>query len=244
MNDEERLLSEKYSGVKTSEFDADCIRLKNGEPLAYVIGWSPFLDCRIYLDSRPLIPRPETEFWVEEALKEMQQREGVRVLDLFAGSGAVGVAILKHAPRAHVDFGEIDPHHLPTIEKNLTENGIDSNRAHFIETDVWSAIHGTYDFILANPPYIAKEKIGRVQDSVLSHEPHLALFAEDEGFRLIHETLREARAHLTPGGRLFIEHEPEQADRLVSSGIEVGLTVENRKDQYGVLRYSTLSFVA
>lgn len=244
MNDDDRLLSEKYNGVRTPDFDADCMRLKRGEPLAYVIGWTPFLDCRIYLDSRPLIPRPETEFWIEEALTEIQKKEAPRVLDLFAGSGAIGVAVLAHVPDARVDFGEIDSAHLPTIEKNITENGIEIGRARIIETDVWSNIKDTYDFILTNPPYIAKERVGRVQDSVLAHEPHLALFADNEGFRFIEETLSEARAHLTPLGLLFVEHEPEHAERILSLGKESGFSVVNKKDQYGVLRYSVLSPVA
>lgn len=244
MNDEERLLAEKYSGVKTPEFGADCIRLKRGEPLAYVIGWTPFLDCRIYLDSHPLIPRPETEFWVEEAIKEIQKKAAATVLDLFAGSGAVGVAVLKHATDARVDFGEIDPVHLKTIQRNVEENSITTNRVRIIETDVWSNIRDRYDFILANPPYIARERTERVQSSVLAHEPHLALFADDQGFRFIEETIAEAQQHLSPGGRVWIEHEPEQAGRVRASGEAAGFMVENKKDQYGVLRYSTLSLVA
>ncbi|MBY0538894.1 peptide chain release factor N(5)-glutamine methyltransferase [Patescibacteria group bacterium] len=247
MTDEERLLREKYNEVETSEFFTDCVRLKNGEPLAYVIGWVPFLDCRIYLDSHPLIPRPETEFWVEDALAVIQQKEKAKVLDLFAGSGAIGVAVLKHAPHAHVDFGEIDPAHIPTIQKNIdtwSTYEVDHARARVIETDVWSNIKDSYDFILTNPPYIAKELRGRVQNSVLLHEPHTALFADDNGFHFIEETIAEAKAHLSPAGVLWIEHEPEQAERLRSMGTEAGFTVQNKSDQYGVLRYSVLSIVA
>jgi release factor glutamine methyltransferase len=244
MNDEDRLLSEKYKGEKTAEFEADCVRLNNGEPLAYVIGWIPFLDCRIYLDSRPLIPRPETEFWVEEALKDIQHIQDAHILDLFAGSGAVGVAVLKHTPSAHVDFGEIEHAHLATIQKNILENGIDTKRAQTMETDVWSNIHGVYDFVLANPPYISKDILERVEDSVLEHEPHSALFANDKGFHLIEETIAETKTHLSPRGKLWIEHEPEQAERLLFLGEQAGFRVENKKDQYGVLRYSTLSHVS
>ena len=128
MNQEKTwLLAEKYGGVEGEAFHTDCRRLEAGEPLAYIIGWTPFLDCRIYLDSKPLIPRPETEYWTERVIKALQ---GVataapsprRVLDLGAGSGAIGVAIAKALPTALVTFADIDPAHLPTIECNLSQN--------------------------------------------------------------------------------------------------------------------------
>ncbi|MFN3187992.1 MAG: N5-glutamine methyltransferase family protein [Candidatus Paceibacteria bacterium] len=129
------LLKEKYDGVESEAFMADCQRLAVGEPLGYVIGYVPFLDCEIWLDSCPLIPRAETEFWVEKAISSIKTRaEGspsplseeepfaLRVLDLCAGSGAIGVAVVKAVPEAHVTFAEIDEAHLPTIQKNLNYN--------------------------------------------------------------------------------------------------------------------------
>ena len=71
MKDEEWLLEEKYGGKKTEEFEADRCRLARGEPVAYVIGWQPFLGLKIFLDSRPLIPRPETEWWTEQLLSSV-----------------------------------------------------------------------------------------------------------------------------------------------------------------------------
>ena len=96
------LLKEKYHGEKTDGFFADCKRLALGEPLAYLIGWTPFLNTKIWLDSHPLIPRPETEFWVERAITSMRENaqdtlgflaEPAKVLDLCAGSGCIGVAM-------------------------------------------------------------------------------------------------------------------------------------------------------
>jgi release factor glutamine methyltransferase len=212
--------------------------------LAYVIGWTPFLDCRIYLDSHPLIPRPETEYWVEQSLPLIRSIANPRVLDLFSGSGAIGVAVLSHLADARVDFGELNLFHLQVITKNIRENNIAYGRAKVIQTDVWSAITEKYDIVLANPPYISRERTGRVQDSVLDHEPHDALFAEDGGFALIERTVREARAHLSATGHLFIEHEPEQAERLLATAKLAGFMAENRKDQYGTIRFSVLSPVA
>ncbi|MCR4276101.1 MAG: peptide chain release factor N(5)-glutamine methyltransferase [Candidatus Parcubacteria bacterium] len=138
--DEKWLLEEKYSGIETPEYEADKKRLASGEPLAYVIGWQPFLGLKIYLDSKPLIPRPETEWWTEELVAVMKKvwpsvakgpedflKDGneFRFLDLCAGSGAIGCAALAKLPDAQVYFGEIDPAFEATILKNIRENKLD-----------------------------------------------------------------------------------------------------------------------
>ena len=92
------LLKEKYNGIKDPSFYKDCQRLKDGEPLGYVIGQVPFLNTIIHLDSKPLIPRVETEYWVERAIEVIVKQASsvekpLRVLDLCAGSGCIGVAV-------------------------------------------------------------------------------------------------------------------------------------------------------
>lgn len=214
------------------------------EPEAYRIGHVPFLGATIFLDSRPLIPRTETEWWVEQVVGRMSQlvEREIQVLDLFSGSGCVGVAILKQVPHAHVTFGELEARHLPTIEKNIRENGIDPSRTRVVRTDVWTAIEvgPRYDFILANPPYLAESRVERVEESVLQHEPRTALFAEDDGFALIDATIAGLPTHLSPGGQSWIEHEPEHAPRILESATRLGLSAASHKDQYGVIRYSVI----
>ena len=144
--EEQWLLKEKYSGVESDAFKTDCERLACGEPLAYLIGHSPFLDTTIYLDSRPLIPRPETEFWTEKVITELKelvfrgQTPKLNVLDLCAGSGCIGVAIAKAVPNAHVDFVEIDEKHHPTIQKNIKENGIETKRIRIFGGDLFENV--------------------------------------------------------------------------------------------------------
>jgi release factor glutamine methyltransferase len=123
------LLNDKYHGIESEVFHADVKRLESGVPLAYLIGWAT-VSCgtKIYLDSRPLIPRPETEYWAKFAIDEIQKCKHPRVLDLCAGSGCIGVAVLKAVPDSMVDFVEIDESHHETILKNVRENGIDENR--------------------------------------------------------------------------------------------------------------------
>ncbi|MFM2340312.1 MAG: peptide chain release factor N(5)-glutamine methyltransferase [Candidatus Parcubacteria bacterium] len=250
----EWLLREKYNGEKSEAFFADCARLEAGEPLAYIIGSIPFLDATIHLDSHPLIPRPETEYWVEKAITIIKNfsrravlREGppfgmIRVLDLCAGSGAIGVAVAKAIPGASVTFAEIDPTHLPTIKKNLTENTTiySSIKYPTVESDLFANIDGTFDFILTNPPYIDKAA-DTVEESVALHEPHLGLFGGADGMEIIERIMAGARASLAPQGQLWIEHEPFQCEAIAALAIAHQFSVTHHCDQYDTYRYSILT---
>lgn len=247
MNQEEQwLLSEKYNGQKTEGFLSDCKRLSDGEPLAYIIGSIPFLDCIIFLDSHPLIPRPETEFWtkhlIDEIVKVNTSPEPISVLDLCAGSGASGVAVAQSTANTLVDFGEIDALHLPTILHNLTHNNINPDRCNILQSDLFSKIEKKYHYILSNPPYI-DPAIDRAETSVKLHEPHLALYGGIEGMELIRQIISEAPTHLHSNGQLWIEHEPEQSKAIQILGTKHGFEVVTHPDQYEVERYSVLNLL-
>ena len=240
--DEEWILREKYNGEKTEGFFADCARLQTGEPLAYIIGTIPFLHTTISLDSHPLIPRTETEFWVAEILPEIKEREAhglVRILDLCAGSGCIGVAVLAEAPSVRVDFAEIDTHHHTTIQKNITANGIDPARTRIMGGDLFAEITQVYDYILTNPPYI-DPALDRTTESVQSFEPKIALYGGVSGMEYIDRIITEAPKYLNPHGTLIIEHEPEQALAIAEKARAHNFNVSTHTDQFGVLRYTVL----
>ncbi len=245
-NEELWLLKEKYGGEKTSGFFTDCARLKAGEPLAYIIGHIPFLDTTIYLDSHPLIPRPETEYWTSEVINRIEREHSdqglasVRVLDLCAGSGCIGVAVLKALPQSHVDFVELDVSHHATIKKNVEKNVTDSTRARIFGGDLFEHITDTYDFILSNPPYI-DPSLTRTEESVLVHEPHTALFGGKDGFELIGQIIIDAPRFLTETGTLILEHEPEQSEAIRVESAKAGLSATTHRDQFNVERYTQLT---
>jgi len=238
--EEEWLLHEKYKGEKSEAFFADLDRLVAGEPVAYIIGHIPFLGCTIHLDSRPLIPRTETEFWVERIIPEINKVKNPHILDLCAGSGCIGIAILKHIPDALVDFAEITDEHLTTIEKNIEANDIEPTRTHIIQSDLFENVHAQYDFILSNPPYIDPE-LDRTEQSVQRHEPANALYGGHMGLEFISKIIEVSPYYLKEHGRLVIEHEPEQVQKIIDLASKFGLVAHIHNDQYNVPRYTVLT---
>jgi len=251
--EEQWLLTEKYQGEKSEAFYADCKALALGTPLGYLIGHVPFLDCTIYLDNQPLIPRVETEFWVEKAIAAIKMgsvmqpsldsgaAQPPRVLDVCAGSSCIGVAVAKAIPAAKVDFGELSKRLLPTIEKNINENVANPERCRVVHSNLFQQfpIDWKYDYILSNPPYI-DPAIDRATESVKSHEPHLALYGGTDGLEVIEQLTASAGTYLTANGQLWIEHEPEQVPGMAKLAEQYGFSCVSHPDQYGVLRYSIL----
>lgn len=235
--EEQQLLREKYNGTPTAEFEKDKERLDSGEPLAYIIGNAPFLNTTIYLDSKPLIPRVESEFWLEQALKETNESPK-KVLDIFAGSGALGVAWAKARPQDSVTFAELDENHLETIKKNIEENKI-TNTVEILQSDVFKNIEGSFDIILANPPYVPQDR--DLPKGVINFEPLIALFAGDDGLIFIRELVEKLKGHLLPGGVLYLEHDSTQSDEIVEL-FPTSFSVSSRTDQYGVARYTVAHY--
>ncbi len=217
------LVRDKYDGHTDTDLTKDIERLEAGEPLAYVIGWIPFLGLRIELDSHPLIPRPETEWWTELLIEHLRARFWnipFRFLDVCAGSGAVGLAVLKSCPQAHVSFGELSPEHAQLIEHNLTINGLDAARAVVRAGDLFSPfLHESFDVIAANPPYIPSGR--KIDASVSDFEPRDALYSGEDGLDLIRRIATHTPCHVLTGGELWMECDQAyagEAARIITSG--------------------------
>jgi release factor glutamine methyltransferase len=237
MREREWLLREKYGGKTCREFTEDLQRLARGEPLAYVIGWVDFLGTRIALASRPLIPRPETEWWVERVINNLRARPPAHILDLYAGSGCIGIALLNAFLQSKAVFGEIDPTHCEQIRANLRANNIETERGAVIRSDGFTAIEGTFDLIVANPPYLDAQIPQAVEPSVLMYEPHQALFARQSGLEHIAYLLERSAAYLSPDGMLVIEIGEEQSDAVSRTATELAWTSTIHPDQYGKPRW-------
>jgi len=266
------LLKEKYKGKATEKFYKDVERLKVGEPIDYVIGFTEFLGCKIDLSKKPLIPRPETEFWVGQVIKKNKNsvRIGrssnshggeIRVLDMFAGSGCIGIAVLKNVKNCRVDFADKDKRAIEQIKLNCKLNKIKSGRYKIIRSDVFKGLDSSslrllrtkYDFVFANPPYIPDYKKNssarlraimrnRIQNSVLKFEPKIALFGGKDGLLYIRKFLKDAKKYLKSGGQIFMEFSSEQKRSIEKLIKKFGYkNYEFFKDQYDRWRWVQMS---
>jgi release factor glutamine methyltransferase len=176
------------------------------EPVAYILGVREFYGRAFRVRPGVFIPRPETELLVQLAVEAL--RPGARVLDLCAGSGAVGVSIAAEMPEARVDLVELSPEAVAVARENAEM--LAPGRTRVFEGDLFSALPeaARYDAVVANPPYVAETDRERLAPEIVGHEPHQALFAPDGGRGVIERIIAEAGRWLAPGGLLALEIDP------------------------------------
>lgn len=189
-------------------------------PIEYQKYFIKFLNCKINLENQVFIPRPETEFWVKKAIKEVRMLECLnvgmlKILDIFAGSGCIGIAILKNIKNSCLDFADIDERAISQIKINLKLNNISKGRYKIYQSDLFKKLKDKkYDYIFANPPYVAKERLSEVQPSVLKYEPKRAILADKGGLFYIKKFLKEAKNFLKQNGVIYLEIDPQQKDDI------------------------------
>ncbi len=226
------LLREKYHGKESDAYLRDKARVLAGEPIDYIIGWKDFLGSRILLQHHPLIPRVETEYWVDRLISTITPIPPSRILDLFSGSGAIGVALARSFPKASLVCADINTSALEQIKENLAHNSV---TAEVVRSDVFEQISGTFDLIVANPPYIPHGSKD-LHQNVKRYEPHDALFAKEEGMEFIRQLLEDGKRYLSPRGILAIEYDDPQKSFVEALGKEHGWDMEFLKDQFGLWR--------
>ena len=192
-----------------------------------------------------MIPRIETEFWVEKALKRLSfQKEAkpLKALDIFAGSGCIGIAVLKNIKNSRVDFVDIDESAVKQIKINLKINKISPKRYKIYKSGLFSKLKNKkYHYIFANPPYVATERINEVQPSVLEKEPHAALFSGKKGLDAIKIFLRQAKKYLNEEGIIFMEFDPLQKEDIEKMSEKFGYKkYQFLKDQFKKYRFAKI----
>lgn len=225
------LLNEKYHGISSPEYLSDVERLQNGYPLDYIIGSREFLGCHIDLSLRPLIPRNETEYWMHQVITNVMasfiQTPTIHpvpydVLDMCSGSGCLGISCINHLlpviPQLHVDCAEYNNTFVQQIHVNVGLNNIDSQYIDVYQSDMFSALPSgkQYDIIVANPPYIATDRVNTVQTSVHAHEDHNSLYAPDGGLQYVKIMIDCASDRLKPGGHMYIEYDSWQTEHIIA----------------------------
>lgn len=216
-------------------------------PLQYLTGTQNFMGLDFLVSEHVLVPRQDTEFLVEEVLKNLH--DGMRVLDLCTGSGCILISLLRYTNDCQGMGVDISPEALAVAEKNadrlLTENGesTESERRgclQFLESDLYERVEGIFDVIVSNPPYIPTKVIDTLMPEVREHEPRLALDGSEDGLLFYRRIIEGSRAHLKGGGMLFFEIGYDQGAAVRDLMEQAGfLEVQVTKDYAGLDRVAS-----
>jgi len=183
------------------------------EPVAYVIGRWGFRNLELDVDSRVLVPRPETELVVERCLTLIEGERTPWLLDVGTGSGAIALALKQERTDAEVVACDISDDALAVARGNAERLGLEVT---FVQSDLLAGVPGDAFFLIAsNPPYVAEADLAGLEPEVAVHEPRLATAAGD-GFDVYRRLLPDAAARLAPGGALVLECGAGQAGALVA----------------------------
>ena len=206
-------------------------KLANHIPAQYIIGHAEFFGMQLKVDERVLIPRPETEELVELILAE-NLKDNLKVLDIGTGSGAIALVLAKNRPDWSVTAADISQDALELATENANVQNLNLS---FIKSDCFSEISSKYDIIVSNPPYISREDQEEVGLNVLHSEPHLALFADEDGLAIYRRIAEDSKDYLNDGGKIYLEIGYKQGQSVPALFMEnlPEKQVRTLKDQFG-----------
>lgn len=215
------------SEVQQQLFDALTQRRLQGEPIAYLIGYREFFSLNFLVSSATLIPRPETECLVEQALNLLRTMDTPRILDLGTGSGVIAVTLAHHLPQATIVATDQSPEALAIARQNAQRLLSGSAVCTFRLGNWWQALTDQgcaeilFDLIVSNPPYIAAEDFHLTQGD-LRFEPRAALTDQADGLNAVREIIGGAPAYLRKGGFILLEHGYDQAQSIKNLLVQAG----------------------
>ena len=219
-------------------YDALVARRATREPLAYIVGIREFWGLELEVNADVLIPRPATELIVE-AIQELFPDRSVplSIADVCTGCGCVAVAIAHERPSATVSGTDISRPALAVARRNAARHGV-ADRVTFTHGDLLAGISGTFDAIVANPPYVIDRARPALQPEVRDHEPSVALFGGIDGLTLVTRLVAAAPGRLRPGGYLIFEFglgQDVEVEDLLDASPELTLA-GMRRDLQGIAR--------
>lgn len=200
-------------------------------PAQYIIGHAEFFGMQLKVDERVLIPRPETEELVDLILTENPEKN-LKVLDIGTGSGAIALALAKNRPDWSVTAADISQDALDLSLENANSQNLN---LYFIKSDCFSEISSKYDIIVSNPPYISRADEVEVGLNVLHSEPHVALFADEDGLAIYRRIAEDSKDYLNDGGKIYLEIGYKQDQSVPALFMEniPDKRVRTLKDQFG-----------
>jgi release factor glutamine methyltransferase len=217
-----------------------CKALKTGKPLQYILHEAWFYGMKLYVDENVLIPRPETEEMVEIILQKNKSAKSI--LDIGTGSGCIPLVLKKNLPAATVHACDVSAGALTVAKRNAKEKHLEINffEADVLKSDLSEKLPGKMEIIVSNPPYIKTGEKDLLHKNVIDHEPHLALFVNDDDDILFYRRIIDLSKNLlSEKGKLYFELNPLTAEKVRSYAEGSGLfsNAGPIKDMSGKIRF-------
>ena len=239
LDESPRLFSNSFSEQMSKENEEKYFSLiekhiKEDVPLSHLVGFEYFYDRKYKVTKDVLSPRMETEELIYKVIEYVKasNKNNFKILDLCTGSGIIAITLKKELSQFSIDVVASD------ISEEAIEVAKENAQSHdatikFIQSDIFDNIADKFDIIVSNPPYIDRKDEVTMQDNVLKYDPHLALFAEEEGMYFYREIIEQANDYLNENGVIFFEIGYDQKDKIIKLADLNGYSAEVYKDING-----------
>lgn len=215
--------------------------IEKNVPLSHLAGFEYFYDRKFKVTKDVLSPRMETEELIYKVIEYIKSinKNNIKILDLCTGSGIIGITLRKELESKSLEVvaSDISKEALKVAKENAIMNEAEVK---FIQSDIFENINEKFDIIVSNPPYIAYNDKITMEDNVLNYDPHLALFAEEDGMYFYREIVENAKEYLEEDGIVFFEIGYDQREKILKLANENGFKAEVYKDINGRDRMAIL----
>ena len=205
--------------------------IKEDVPLSHLVGFEYFYDRKFKVTKDVLSPRMETEELIYKVIEYVKKtnKNNLKILDLCTGSGIIAITLKKELDQISIDVvaSDISEEAIEVAKENAQYHDTD---VRFIQSDIFNNIDDKFDIIVSNPPYIDRKDEVTMQDNVLKYDPHLALFAEEEGMYFYRKIIEQAKDYLKENGVMFFEIGYDQKDKIIKLSKKNGYLAQVYKD--------------
>ena len=228
-------LSEKLSKENEEKYFSLIEKhIKEDVPLSHLVGFEYFYDRKFKVTKDVLSPRMETEELIYKVVEYVKatKKNNLKILDLCTGSGIIAITLKKELDQFSIDVlaSDISEEAIKVAKENAQSHDATIK---FVKSDIFNNIDDKFDIIVSNPPYIDRKDEVTMQDNVLKYDPHLALFAEEEGMFFYRKIIEQANDYLNDNGVIFFEIGHDQKDKIIKLADINGYYAEVYKDING-----------
>lgn len=215
-------------------------QLAQHTPLQYVLGYETFMNLRFAVTPDVLIPRPETAQLVDQIIDENKHRHALRILDVGTGSGCIAISLAHYLPDAQVTAVDVSKEALAIAQKNAHSIGVNVQFKHLDFLKDAASLLPAFDILVSNPPYVLESEKIDIEEHVLQHEPHLALFVPNQTPLLFYQAIANYAAHNIP--LVYLEINQALGKETSQLFTQHGYSAQVIQDQFGLDRIIKATF--